>query len=786
MSKRPAFFLAIAFSLGIGLAHLFSLPAKAWVIFFLLVVMAAALGFWRFGKRGLYLSALSFFLLGGCLIAGALRAKLAETPLPNAVSTLAESSLEVFLLGEVEGPPDFRNGRYRFPLAAQRLKIDTSWVATRGSVLVSGDSLGDVQIGETLLLRGYLRLADGSRNPGAFDYRAYLQAQDIVAIFYSRAPTPLWRERPREVLAWRRAVTAAKTWIETQLGRFAHGQNLALLRGLLIGERDEISKEVVEAFQRTGLVHILAVSGSNVGFIALIIYTALSSLRVPRRRHPLFLLAGIVFYMFLTGAQPPVVRATIMAAVIIIGEMFERDADIYNSLGVAALVILLWQPLQLFQLGFQLTFVAVLGIAYLYQPLALLLRKLIPWRWKPMRLTLSLLAVSFAAQLATLPFSLHAFGRLPLVAILGNLLVIPASFVIVVGATAACAFSFFAIVVQIFGSLANFFTGALIAFTRWLADVPLAYVAGVYLSPWLLLFYVIVIAMLVEWRRTPIARRWLVPASLIVLNIFVWQGAVAAGPKLRATFFDVGQGDAALLEFPAGRLLIDAGPLQENYDAAERVLVPHFQRHGIRELEAVVITHPHADHLGGLPTLLQAIKIKQIFICGVETNSALEQRCEKLADSLNVPVLALRAGERLPAFAPAEVLALHPRRHEGHFEHLNDASVVIKVAFGQQAFLFSGDAEFEGESHLLQSAPILHSDVLKVGHHGSSTSSLPQFIGAVSPQWAVASVGRWNNFGHPDPQVIARYDSLGIQFLRTDHNGAVIFATDGKTLKRVR
>jgi competence protein ComEC len=125
-------------------------------------------------------------------------------------------------------------------------------------------------------------------------------------------------------------------------------------------------------------------------------------------------------------------------------------------------------------------------------------------------------------------------------------------------------------------------------------------------------------------------------------------------------------------------------------------------------------------------------------------------------------------------------------RDETGFRRLNDASIVVKVVFGQHAFLFPGDAELESESHLLQFAQVLDSDLLKVGHHGSITSSLPQFLYAVSPQWAVASVGRWNRFGHPDPEVIARYDSLGLPFLRTDQNGAVIFETDGKVLKRIR
>jgi competence protein ComEC len=805
MASRPAFFMALAFCLGILLEHKLQLPRTILSISFVIALTCAVFIFLRqrqsdhsrqnpadnaaelVAENGRpRLKAIDCLLLAGCLAAGMLRAHFEQSPSPNAISALADSSAEVMLLGKVNDLSEHRNERWRFPFLVQRVKTGAGWTNANGAVMVFSDSLGEVEVGEQLLLRGFLRLADGSRNPGAFDYRAFLQAQDISAIFSCTTPAPVWREKSRPAYSWRRAIAQSRIWINKQLGRFSHGQSLALLRGLLIGERDEISKEILEAFQRTGLVHILAVSGSNVGFIVLIIFVALWLLRVPRRWHLLFFLIGIIFYMFLTGAQPPVVRASIMATVIIVGESLERQADIYNSLGVAAIILLLWQPLQLLQLGFQLSFVAVVGIAYLYRPLALLFRRLLPFRWLPIRWTLSLLAVSFAAQLAILPFSLHAFGRLPVTAILGNLVIIPAAFIIVAATTVACAFSFLEFSLQAFGAIADLASNAMIKFTHWLAEIPLAYVDGVYVSPWLLLFYLIALAVFVEWRRSHFAKRWLLLAGLIVLNIFVWQGAWAAGPKLRVTFFDVGQGDAALLEFPHGRLLIDAGPLQENYDAAERVLIPFLRTRGIRQLDAVVISHPHADHLGGLPALLREVKIKRIFICGVETGSPLEQRCEQLADSLRAPILTLRAGERLPDFAPAEIWVLHPRRNEVHFEKLNDASVVIKAIFGQHAFLLPGDAEFESESHLLESAGVLDSDVLKVGHHGSKSSSLAPFLSAVSPQWAVASVGRWNNFGHPDPQVMARYDSLGIRLLRTDRNGAVIFETDGKVLKRIR
>jgi competence protein ComEC len=256
------------------------------------------------------------------------------------------------------------------------------------------------------------------------------------------------------------------------------------------------------------------------------------------------------------------------------------------------------------------------------------------------------------------------------------------------------------------------------------------------------------------------------------------------------TFFDVGQGDAALLEFPnTQRLLIDAGPWLGETSAGERVLAPYFHWQGIRRLHAVIISHPHADHLGGLPALLAAIKIDTVYHCGANSGSELEQHCERLLDSLNVPHKTLQAGERLTGFSSAVITALCTNASGGErtrYEDLNDASLVVKVVFGKVALLFPGDAEQTSEAHLLQHGRALDSDLLKAAHHGSRTSSSEEFLRAVTPDWAVISAGRRNRFEHPHQEILERYESLGIQTARTDQNGAVIFETEGLRLKRLR
>lgn len=783
MARRPVFFLALAFSLGIFIQSRCAFPAAFLLSAFAGCLLVACL-LLRFGRRTTLQLSTQLLLLA-CLLAGMLRLHFEQQPRLGEIGAWVDDTREIWLFGAVASVPEARPNSWRFRCRVQAVWDGGAVHRIRGEVLAYVKTPAPVAVAETIIMRGRLVLADASRNPGAFDYRASLQATGIHAIFFA-SDSLLWRSGKPEKFSIDRLVAGVHLWTEARLARFAAGQDLALLKALLLGSRAELPHEVIENFARTGLIHVLAVSGLHVGFIALILVMLVELCRVPKRWQWPLVLAGLAFYAALTGLQPPVLRATLMAAVIQLGRTLQRTTSIYNSLGLAGLVILLWQPLQLFQLGFQLSFVAVLGIAYLYRPLCFPLAKLPGCRRPGVRWAVALLAVSLAAQLATLPLTAGAFGRLPLLAMLGNLVVIPAAFVLVATSAVACLAALLTDFVALaFGTVAQLMAAGTIAFTRWLAGVPFAYLDGVALPFLFWLAYALFLAAVIEWRHR--ARRLLLPLGLLALNALVWLSAFGAAPKLRITFFDVGQGDAVLLEFPRGKeMLIDTGPANEFTAAAETALLPYLRRQGIRRLEALLISHPHADHLAGLPALLRELAIDSVYSCGSSATSELEQICERLLDSLKIPQRVLRVGNRLTAFPAAQLTVLHSGMTPEAVPTLNDASVVLKLLFGEVTLLFTGDAESWSESRLLAHAPVLASDLLKVGHHGSRTSSTPAFLAAVVPRWAVISAGRRNSFGHPDSLTLARFDSLGIPVLRTDLSGAIVFESDGRALWRVR
>ena len=712
---------------------------------------------------------------------------------PRHISNFTRFGNPVALSGTVVGYPEPRVNQTNLVVEVDEIYHAGVVHRSEGKIRLSVAEMDrPLRYGDRVIARGRLRAPRGRRNPGEFDYQRYLAAQGIFGVMHVPKSSQV------EVQSsghgnWllRQVVYPAKAYVERYIRQHLPPTEAALLQGLLLGQRGEIPFELRDAFSRLGVIHILAVSGLHVGFIMLIFLGVLGLLRVPFRVRVYLTLIALLFYAYLTGLKPPVVRAALMGGLVLFGITLERRTDVFNLLGVAALVILLYNPLELFQAGFQLSFAAVASIVYFYPRLrdALRVRKLYERAGQSVlvRYPTELFLASAAAFLGTLPFTILYFNRLPHFSLLANLAVVPLAFCGLATGLAAVLFHLaFPPLGELYVNAAWLFLHLLVSMVEWAGRLPLASQEIFQMSTPYTWFYFAGLILLANFRDPRNRARFAI-LLLLLANLWVWKTALTERNLLSLTFLDVGQGDAVLVTLPGPRhLLIDAGPRTRTYDAGRWVVVPYLKRAGIERLHALVLSHGDSDHLGGVPYLLRHVPVREVWDNGRPKDTGLYREYLHLLDSLHVRRRILRAGARLDDFAPVQIFVLHPDTlSDDEAVSANEGSLALRISFGQVDFLSAGDIEAFGESQMLRFGSLLNSEVLKVSHHGSRTSSTAEFLDRVEPDLAVISAGEWNKFGHPHAEVLARLRQRAVRVFRTDREGAILLASDGRKVWRV-
>ncbi len=549
-----------------------------------------------------------------------------------------------------------------------------------------------------------------------------------------------------------------------------------LLSGILFGKAAaSVPEEIREQFKKTGTVHILVVSGMHLSILIGTILVILKSFRLPLWISVVIASVFNLLYVLAAGSGASVIRAGIMAQAAMLGQVFERDRDFLTALSLAALILLIINPLSLFQIGFQLSFTATISLVYL----APLIADKIPLQ----KFWASLISISIAPMLMTAPIILYNFNQISFVTVFANFMIIPwIGYLVILGFAGALLGVFFLPLGQILGGSLFLMLKVLHGIVAFFSSLPFAYMF--FSSPHFLLIVLYYLAIGLLIYRFRIGKL----VCVVVLILFVFSAAFApASQLLEMTVLDVGQGDAIFIQTPTGkRVLIDGSESFKRSDMGKKIIIPFLHRRGINKLDLVVLTHPHDDHVGGLPSVLAGIKVDMVLDSGQVHASRKYIEFLELVKKKNIKYIVARAGQIINLGPRVLAQVLSPSEPLIEESALNNNSVVLRLVYQDVSFLLMGDSEREAEERILCGEPFhgmaVRSNILKVGHHGSSSSSSAEFLEMISPQVAVISCGKDNKFRHPHKSVLERLESRGIKVYRTDINGAVTIKSDGKKI----
>lgn len=641
-----------------------------------------------------------------------------------------------------------------------------------------------IEPGNKIFMTGTFQKGRERRNPGEFDYNKYLISNGIVGLFISYDTDSINIYDHSENLFESKLFTVRK-----HIDKIIHDLNqpttAGLLRGLLLADRSEIDFETKKDFINSGVIHVLAVSGLHVGYVLVIFLFLFGRFGIYTRS--VLTILGLLTFMFITGVPPSVFRATLMSIIIILAFLFNRSTNLINSIAIAAIIILIINPDEIYNPGFQLSFAAVLSIGIIYPPVQKAIQKLkLKHKWS--EYLLLFFGVSLSAQIGTIPFTLAYFSKLSLVALFANLLVIPAIGIILGIAFITIFIGAISYPVAIYFAAANdLITSLMFAFINFTGQLDFSFLwirnYSLYDS---IVFYSTLILLLILLRKSYklFIKISLVVAAFIVV-IFISKlddKTLLAENKLNILMIDVGQGDSFLIKFPNGETaLIDAGEANAYLDNGERVIIPLLDYLGINKIDYGFITHLDIDHYGGFVSLLYNGRIKNVYRPKPDSSDK-SIRLEIFLDKLKIPKKYYHQ-EKIK-IEDTDIFVLNDPE-DIYFKKLssNDNSGVMKLVYNSTSFLFVGDAEIPAEKYYLKHhKEILDSDVLKVGHHGSKTGSSLEFLKAVSPKISLVSAGVKNKFGHPSNLVLQRLEAFNSKIFRTDLLGAVLLQSDGQNI----
>jgi competence protein ComEC len=790
--KRPLAGLVVAYAAGIWIGSLAAWPVMA--LFAATTVLLVAFLLLRETRFSLFVLIVAVLASG---MLGYRRAVIISSPIDiTRLIGLRDQSAElqgviVTDTGYHQTPANETDTeRLRFTLDLKAVRSVDQWQPATGRVLVfvnDGRTNEPLHYGDLINFSSVLRVPETTRNPGAFNWRAWLDQHGIHFTATIRKDDRLEVEahdqgNPVIALSLRLSEYLERA---LRVGLENEPKVAGALAGMVIGDRSEIPTETYKDFQRTGVFHVFAINGLHVGLVTGIVLIVLRLARIPRRWCAVAAVPVLVLYVFATGAHPGAMRALIMACALLVGWMLVRPADTLNSLAGAALVILLYDPTQLFGSGFQLSFSVVLAIVTLtprietrLMPLIatdpLLPEEFVPnWRKKLgrwLRWVLRVLSCSVAAWIGLVPLMALYFNLFTPISIVANLLVIPLlGCIIALGLLAALAHAASTWLALTLNNANSFFIATMVRGVDWLGGVPFGHRFVQAPPVWLVWIYY-GFGVLALSKRISVKRRRLIAVlavPVMIVSLFVHDGP---SNKVDLTVLSLSDGTAIFARVLGSHhgLLIDGGG---GWDGMH-VVVPFLRSEGVNRLAVTVLTCGDKAHAAGLTVVVSEVGARQAVWNGILSRS---KYCSEWIDQIKareIPLRAVKAGDELGSTPNARIRVLSPPPGVVA-SRADDNALVLAVEYGPTRVLLMSDAGETVEKRLLKDYSDLRAQVIVKGQHSKESSCTAEFLDAVRPETIVQVVNTGDSHRYPEPALRDRCAQRGITLLRTDDSGAV-------------
>jgi len=638
--------------------------------------------------------------------------------------------------------------------------------------------LQTTRLGSTLFLSGKAQSFEPAGNAGEFDQLEYYRARGIDFCLKSARilkDSSSYNLRKEYLFRLRQK-------LEIVYERVFPDKQAGVMKAMILGSASELDSEIKGEYQKSGIAHLLVISGQHISMIGLGLYMLLGRIGFHKKIAAILSLLIMIQYGTMTGMGSSTQRAVVMFGVLLLAELSKRSYDMITAMAFTAVIILFWQPLQVFQPGFQLSFGAVMGIGLLYPTLF----KIFSIKNKIFSLVLS----SFSIFFFTLPILMFSYSSIPTYSILLNLIVVPLmTFLLPLGISlipAFCCSTFFA---EILSYPCRFILILYHLVCSVNAVVPgNTIVTGRPELYQIIIFYAGILALILIFEYQGSVQ--LILALTLLTMILVWRSPVACN----ITMIDVGQGDCILIEAEGKSFLIDGGSSSKS-KVGQYKIIPALKALGISELDAIIVTHGDKDHMSGIPELLSfheeggGIWIRHMILPDFLGQD--EEGCKELANlalKAEIPVSYIQKGDRICS-GELEFICLNPDKTTV-FEDSNSASIAFFMEYRELQALFTGDITGEGERKLVkelkkmkESGKNISLDYLKVAHHGSQSSTPEELLKLTSPKAAFISVGENNSYGHPHKELLDRLNQLDGAVYSTSECGQIRVITDGEKIK---